>query len=139
LNRAKQIERDARFIKVLDLISKGKYGDPDELSPILHALSPGNDYYLLSADFPGYVKAQEAVDKVYAHQKEWQKRSILSTAGSAKFSSDRTIKEYAEEIWHIKPVRRPGPVPISLERLSEKGILSTGVVSSLAGEEAWVL
>ena len=52
---------------------------------------------------------QEEVDKIYQDQDEWTRRSILYTAGSGFFSSDRTIKQYADEIWDVKPV----PVPSS--------------------------
>ena len=52
---------------------------------------------------------QEEVDKVYLDQDEWTRRSILYTAGSGFFSSDRTIKQYADEIWDVVPV----PVPSS--------------------------
>jgi starch phosphorylase len=50
---------------------------------------------------------QEEVDKVYKNQAEWTRRSIMYTAGSGKFSSDRTIREYAEDIWAVKPCRPP--------------------------------
>jgi starch phosphorylase len=56
------------------------------------------------------VDAQEAVDAAYKDQKTWIKKSILNTAGSGFFSSDRTIKQYATDIWDIKPCAVPaGP------------------------------
>jgi glucan phosphorylase len=65
----------------------------------------GNDWFLLANDFASYLKAQEEVDKVYADQKEWTRRSIVYTATSGKFSSDRTIVEYAQDIWGVTPCK----------------------------------
>ena len=55
----------------------------------------------VNEDFPEYLKAQEEVDRKYLDTDSWTKSSILSTAGSGFFSSDRTIKEYAEDIWGV--------------------------------------
>jgi starch phosphorylase len=65
--------------------------------------SRADEYYVLK-DFEAYSKAQEAVDKAYKDKKKWAKMSVLNTACSGKFSSDRTIKEYADDIWDLKPV-----------------------------------
>eukprot|EP00899_Mesostigma_viride_P012534 jgi/Mesvir1/21281/Mv21676-RA.2 len=65
------------------------------------------DYFLVGQDFPSYLEAQAAVDAAYKDQKSWVRKSIISTATSSKFSSDRTIHEYAEQIWGVKP----SPVP----------------------------
>ncbi|XP_004505374.1 alpha-1,4 glucan phosphorylase L-2 isozyme, chloroplastic/amyloplastic-like isoform X2 [Cicer arietinum] len=62
------------------------------------------DYFLVGKDFPSYLKCQEEVDKAYRDKKKWTRMSILNTAGSYKFSSDRTIHEYARDIWRIEPV-----------------------------------
>lgn len=65
----------------------------------------GNDWFLLANDFADYLRAQEEVDKVYKDQKEWTRRSIVYTATSGKFSSDRTIVEYAQDIWGVTPCK----------------------------------
>ena len=65
------------------------------------------DYFLVGYDFPSYVDAQERVDAAYKDQAKWTKSSILSTARSGAFSSDRTIKQYANEIWGIAPCSVP--------------------------------
>ncbi|KAL3631225.1 Transcription factor stp1 [Castilleja foliolosa] len=65
------------------------------------------DYFLVGKDFPSYIECQEKVDAAYKDQKNWTKTSILNTAGSFKFSSDRTINQYAREIWKIEPVILP--------------------------------
>ena len=62
------------------------------------------DQYFLIADLPAYIDAQKAIDKAYRDQKAWHRMALANIAGSGKFSSDRTIKEYADEIWEIKPV-----------------------------------
>jgi len=127
--REKAVPIDPRFEAVLVSIESGKYGDSNTFGPIVDGLRHGHDYYLLCVDFPAYVEAQNKVDSTYSHQELWQKMSIMSTAGSGKFSSDRTIKQYAEQIWNIRPVRRPGPVPVSVERLGTLGIIDQGALS----------
>ena len=73
----------------------------------VHNMKVGNDWFLVANDFADYLKSQEDVDRVYRDQTEWTRRSIMYTAGSGKFSSDRTIREYADDIWDVVPVRAP--------------------------------
>jgi len=100
---------DPRFTETMDYVKSGVFGDFSELLSSLE----GNegfgrgDYFLVGVDFPSYLEAQEKVDEYYKDYDAWTKSSILSTAGSGKFSSDRTIEQYAEEIWDIKPCRVP--------------------------------
>lgn len=63
------------------------------------------DYYQLLADYRSYVDEQEKVDELYSHPDEWTRKTALNIANMGYFSSDRTIQEYADEIWHIKPIR----------------------------------
>ncbi|KAB2852951.1 MAG: glycogen/starch/alpha-glucan phosphorylase [Ignavibacterium sp.] len=63
------------------------------------------DYYLLFADYQSYIDTQDKVAKFYTDKYEWTKKSILNVARMAKFSSDRSVKEYAEKIWKVKPVK----------------------------------
>ncbi|KAI8052831.1 glycosyl transferase [Syncephalis plumigaleata] len=88
---------------VLDVIQRGEFGDPEIYKPLVNTLTDGRDYYLLSADFDSYLEAQARVDEAYKHWRSWAKKSILCTANMGKFSSDRSVKEYAEQIWSIKP------------------------------------
>jgi len=127
--REQSIKVDPRFTAVLDSIDAGHYGDIQTFKPITDGLRHGHDYYLLSVDFPSYVEAQNKVDRMYSRPEEWLKMSIMSTAGCGKFSSDRTIKQYADNIWNIKQIRRPGPVPVSVERLGTLGIIDRGALS----------
>ena len=62
------------------------------------------DTYFVLADFEAYCKAHEEIDKTYSDKKRWAKMAAENIAMSGKFSSDRTIKEYADEIWHLQPV-----------------------------------
>lgn len=72
-------------------------------------MSKANDWFLLANDFTDYLRAQDEIDALYKDQDAWTKRSILYTAGSGFFSSDRCIDQYAKEIWDVKPC----PVPSS--------------------------
>ncbi|XP_022948691.1 alpha-1,4 glucan phosphorylase L isozyme, chloroplastic/amyloplastic isoform X1 [Cucurbita moschata] len=102
---------DPRFEEVKDYVRSGVFGAYDYEEMI--ASLEGNegfgraDYFLVGKDFPSYIECQEKVDEVYRDQKRWTRMSILNTAGSYKFSSDRTIHEYAKDIWDIKPVELP--------------------------------
>ena len=63
------------------------------------------DEYLLLADYQAYVDCQEEVSKAYLARDYWTRMSILNVARTGMFSSDRTIREYAASIWHVKPVQ----------------------------------
>ncbi|XP_072975051.1 alpha-glucan phosphorylase, H isozyme [Typha angustifolia] len=102
---------DPRFEEAKHFIRAGAFGSYD-YNPLLDSLEGNSgygrgDYFLVGYDFPSYIDAQSRVDEAYKDTKRWLKMSILSTAGSGKFSSDRTIAQYAEEIWDIKAC----PVP----------------------------
>jgi starch phosphorylase len=91
------------------LLRQGRFGWADFFAPICEAIdgAHGGDFYLLANDFASYLDAQDRVDEAFKDKKRWARMSILSTAGSGKFSSDRTIAEYARDIWHIEPVKIP--------------------------------
>jgi len=96
--------RHPELKQVLDQISSGLFspGNPGLFRPLVDNLL-STDYYLLLADFDAYMDAQADVDRLYMIPEDWARTSILNTAGMGKFSSDRTIGEYAREIWGIKP------------------------------------
>ena len=91
---------------VLDRIANGyfSHGDQDLFRPIVDSLLY-HDPYMLLADYQSYVDCQELVSKTYLDQEKWTKMSILNAARMGKFSSDRTIREYCNEIWGVKPVQ----------------------------------
>ncbi|XWS53042.1 hypothetical protein CRYUN_Cryun11dG0124100 [Craigia yunnanensis] len=102
---------DPRFEEAKQYIRSGAFGSYD-YNPLLDSLEGNSgygrgDYFLVGHDFPSYMDAQARVDEAYKDQKKWLKMSILSTAGSGKFSSDRTIAQYAKEIWNIEECRVP--------------------------------
>ncbi len=90
--------------QAIDMIGNGSFSPdkPDLFKPVVDTLL-GLDHYLLLADFASYIATQDEVDKLYLQPYEWARVSILNTAGMGKFSSDRTISEYAREIWDVKP------------------------------------
>lgn len=99
-------EHNADLKLALDQIRDG-YFSPQEsnrFQPIHDTLVNWGDNYLLLADFADYVHTQEAVDELYRKPDEWTRKAILNVAGMGAFSSDRTINEYAKEIWHAKSV-----------------------------------
>jgi starch phosphorylase len=96
---------DRRIKAVLDALSDGTFspGDPGLFRPIVESLLNGGDPYLCLADFAAYCACQDLVSKAWLDQERWTRMAILNVARSGKFSSDRTIREYAEEIWRVKP------------------------------------
>eukprot|EP01025_Chloroclados_australasicus_P057892 TRINITY_DN723_c0_g1_i1.p1 TRINITY_DN723_c0_g1~~TRINITY_DN723_c0_g1_i1.p1 ORF type:complete len:919 (-),score=118.15 TRINITY_DN723_c0_g1_i1:357-2993(-) len=101
-------ETDPRWQELMQDILDGKFGDKKFFKPLVQSvddMNVGNDWFLLANDFASYLQAQEEVDRVYKDQKEWTRRSIVYTATSGFFNSDRTIKQYADEIWHIQPCK----------------------------------
>ena len=97
---------DPELKPVLDMIGSGYFSpaEPDLFSPIIRSLLEEGDYYLLLADYRSYIDAQEKVSTLYENRQEWAMRSILNTANMGKFSSDRSIKEYAQSIWQVEPL-----------------------------------
>jgi len=85
-----------------DFFTPGEHGS---FGALHHSLLEGGDPYLLLADFRSYSDAQARVDAAYRDRKHWAKMAILNTARMGKFSSDRTIREYAKHIWNLKPVK----------------------------------
>ena len=101
--------------RALDMIGSGYFSpeQADRFRPIVDSLTHGGDNYLLLADYAAYIAAQERVEALYCDQQQpgrfwpgtrWTRSAILNVAGMGKFSSDRTISEYAEKIWGAKPV-----------------------------------
>ncbi|HEX5656515.1 MAG TPA: glycogen/starch/alpha-glucan phosphorylase [Polyangiales bacterium] len=100
-----QLEQHALLREVIDLLQSGYFsrGDKTLFDPILQRIL-GHDDYMLMADFPSYLEAQDRVSATYRDRERWTRMSILNSARSGKFSSDRSIREYCEQIWHVAPV-----------------------------------
>lgn len=92
--------------EVLDLIASGFFSprDPQLFEPIIHSLLHQGDKYFVLADLEAYTKARIEANKLYQNKKVWTDKAILNVARIGKFSSDRTINEYAREIWQIDPI-----------------------------------
>ena len=92
--------------RVLTQLIDGTYAkdDPDRFRDLYDSLTKEDVYFILK-DFDSYAEAQQKVDKAYQDEKSWAKMAMLNTACAGKFSSDRTIEEYAKEIWKLKKVK----------------------------------
>ncbi|MGL4554489.1 MAG: glycogen/starch/alpha-glucan family phosphorylase, partial [Gemmataceae bacterium] len=92
---------------VLDLIFSDHFNPTERgiFGPIRQTLIDGGDYYMHLADLSAYARTQQAVGEVYGNPEEWSRRAILNVAASGTFSSDRTIRQYAAEIWGAEPVK----------------------------------
>jgi starch phosphorylase len=99
-------QSDPELRKALDMIATGYFSprEPWLFSPIVSALLDQGDYYMVLADYRAYVTAQEDASRLFLNPDEWARRSILNTANMGRFSSDRAVLEYAEEIWHVQPL-----------------------------------
>jgi starch phosphorylase len=99
-------ESDADLKGVLDAIRDGVFspGEPARYQGVFDTLVNWGDQYLLLADYASYVATQEKVDTLYRDPDAWTRMAILNVAGMGAFSSDRTIAEYAHQIWKTRPV-----------------------------------
>ena len=98
-------QNDPETRAALDLISSGHFnpGEPRIFDGILDVLLKKGDFYLHLADLRSYSEAHARLGDFYRDSDAWARSSIINVASSGKFSSDRTIKEYAEEIWNVAP------------------------------------
>ena len=100
---------DADIRKVVDQLIDGTYGEPELFRELYSSLLNSNGYeradqYFILKDFRSYAEAQKKVDAAYRDREAWAKKALLNVAKSGKFSSDRTIEEYAKEIWKLEKV-----------------------------------
>jgi glycogen phosphorylase len=98
---------DTELKATIDLINSGlfSHGDTELFRPLTDHLLH-HDEYLLMADYRAYVDCQQEVDHAYRDPAHWTRMSILNLARMGKFSSDRAIREYAQNIWHLEPLRK---------------------------------
>ncbi len=110
--------------EVIELIRGGHFSpkEPDLFRPLVDTLMD-HDEYMLFADFQSYMDCQDEVGKAYLDRERWTRMSILNTARMGKFSSDRAIKEYCDDIWKAKPVKvdMTGTVEWSLKKRGPGG------------------
>ncbi|WP_145505301.1 glycogen phosphorylase [Yersinia alsatica] len=106
-NPRKYYDDDPELHLALTQIATGAFSpeEPNRYTSLFDSLVNLGDHYQLLADYRSYVDTQEKVDALYRHPDEWTRKTLLNIANMGYFSSDRTIEEYADEIWHIKPIR----------------------------------
>ncbi len=99
------LEKDPEIKEAVELLKSGhfNFGEPGIFNDLIASILSPNDPYLHLADLRSYADTQQKLNDLYKNQKEWNKIALLNVARSGKFSSDRTIREYAEEIWNIQP------------------------------------
>ena len=105
-------QNDKDIHEVLDQLVDGTYanGDPELYKDLYQSLLFGDtgsqaDMYFILKDFRSYAEAQKKVEEAYRDTKGWAKMAMTNTAGCGKFSSDRTIQEYVDDIWHLDKIR----------------------------------
>jgi len=98
-------EHEPETKAALDLIFSDYFSrnEPGTFEPIRDTLLTNGDHYMHLADLTSYVQAQDRLGELYSHPSEWARKAILNVGSSGKFSSDRTIHEYATEIWKAEP------------------------------------
>ena len=105
-NAYETFSSDPRLQLIINQLQNGFFGvGPQEFNLILKNLFDTNDEFFVFKDFDSYVKAQEKVNDLYKDKESWLRMSLINIANSGIFSSDNTIKRYADEIWNIKPLK----------------------------------
>jgi len=92
--------------QALDMMRDGYFShdEPELFRPIFDSLTAGGDHFLVLADFAAYLQRLDEVDAVYRDPTEWTRRAIVNVAKMGSFASDRMVREYADEIWRVKPL-----------------------------------
>jgi starch phosphorylase len=100
------ISEDRDLWRVIKLLQSGHFNlfETGIFDPIINSITSPHDPWMVAADFRSFVAAQQSVADVYQDRERWIRMSILNTACSGKFSTDRTIKQYNEDIWRLKPM-----------------------------------
>ena len=103
--RANIYEQNKELREVIDFIASGALagGDTSLFRPLVENLL-WQDPFLVLADYQDYIACQEQVSTLWLDQHAWTRKSILNVARMGKFSSDRSIRDYCEQVWKVKPV-----------------------------------
>jgi starch phosphorylase len=107
---ARLYESNPELKQTLDMIRSGYFSpeEPDAFVPIFDSLVRHGDHYMVLADYEAYVACQGQVDAAYRHQDAWLAKAIRNVANVGKFSVDRLVRDYANEVWNVKPVPTNG-------------------------------
>ena len=100
------IDEDEDFSRVMNLLDSGHFNrfEPGALDAVIQSIREPADPWMTAADFRSFIDAQRAVDRAYVDVEAWTRMSILNTAASGRFSTDRTMRDYNEDIWHLDPI-----------------------------------
>ena len=100
------IEGNDDLKRVMNLLETGYFNqyEPGIFEPVVHSVRSAYDPWMTAADFASYVLAQQQAAAAYRDQDDWTRMSILNTAASGQFSTDRTISEYNRDIWRLRPI-----------------------------------
>ena len=103
-------DSNARLHRAIDTLVDGTVPTDDAQRELYHALLDGAawhkaDHYFLLLDYQSYIDTKLQANRDYANRLDFGRKCLLNIASGAKFSSDRTIRQYAEEIWHVKPTQ----------------------------------
>ncbi|MDN6271774.1 MAG: glycogen/starch/alpha-glucan phosphorylase, partial [Bifidobacterium crudilactis] len=104
-NPMSYVQADPRLKKAIDLVANGTFseGDRDVYAPLVSDWLT-KDYFMAMADFTAYMDIQQEIEDTYRDQKAWNRSAILNVANSGYFSSDRSIQDYLDRIWHTAPL-----------------------------------
>jgi starch phosphorylase len=102
----RELQANPELKSTLDLIASGFFspGRPDDAKQVIERLLSDAEPYLVLADYAAYAKAQDQVDALYALEDQWSHKAVINCLNMGYFSSDRSIREYADRIWSVKPV-----------------------------------
>ena len=100
------VDADEDFGRVMKLLGSGHFNrfEPGVLDTVLQAVLEPADPWMTAADFRPFVDAQQKAGAAYLDKNRWIEMSVLNTAGSGRFSTDRTMREYNDDIWHVPPI-----------------------------------
>ena len=103
------IAGDEDIKRVMSMLESGLFceNEPGIFNVLTAGLRNPHDQWVTIADFRSYIDAQKKVSQTYRDQDQWDRMSILNSASSGWFSSDRTIQQYADEIWKVDPIATP--------------------------------
>jgi starch phosphorylase len=106
-NPQSYIDTDEDLRRVMNLLECGHFNqfEPGIFDDVINSVKSSNDQWKTLADFRGFIDAQRQVEIAYQDQERWTKMSILNTAASGKFSTDRTITDYNDDIWKLTPIQ----------------------------------